>query len=193
MNKQELLTRGEALMSLFCGLNGLEVPPVFVRSRAEWPFGARAYYRPTKIEICLEACAHVGTAGRSWSFPGYSVDRTPFGVIAHELGHHADVTKSSRSRGYLGDYSVRVRAESGEERLTSYCPNDGEWFAEMFRLFVTNPNLLKAIRPRTHALLARDFQPVVKGFWEEVLSDAPDRTLMACRRKVDEARRKYGA
>lgn len=190
MNKQQLLERGEAHMRLFCDLNQLESPPVIVQTRANWPWDACAFYRPVRIEICLEACAAIGVAGMAWSYPGYSVDRTPFGVLAHELGHHVDVLRSTRSRGYLGDFSINLRKESGEERLTSYCPNDGEWFAEMFRLFVTNPNLLKIVRPKTYALLRALYEPVVRGSWEEVLQDAPERTKEACRKKVAEALRR---
>lgn len=45
--------------------------------------------------------------------------------------------------------------ESGELPITSYAPNPAEWFAEIFRLFVTNHGLLKQLRPKTYNILLR--------------------------------------
>jgi len=186
MSKPKLLERGHELMVRFCQANELTVPEVIVRPSSEWMFSPTcAFYRPTRIEICVELCAAVGLAGRSWSYPGYAVDRTPYGVIQHELGHHADIIKSGRTSGYRGEYSVAMRAEVGEEPLTSYCPNDAEWFAEMFRLFVTNPHLLSCIRPLTYARLLKDWKPVFSGSWVEVLKGAPERTLQACKNRIE--------
>lgn len=183
--KQSLLDRGVELMRLFCSPNGLLVPPVVTVERRSWPFDACAYYRPIEIHICVDKCAAIGFAGMQWSFPGHSVDRTPYGVIAHELGHHVDMTRSTRRDRYRGDYSIGMRKRSGNEQpLTSYCPDDGEWFAEMFRLFVTNPDLLHKLRPRTHALLAADFKPVFEDGWRERLAGAPDRTILSIERKL---------
>lgn len=162
-----MFKRGEKLMKQFCAANHLPVPEITVVPRNEWKFEACAYYRPTYIAICIEKCAAVGRAGRSWSWPGYVVDRTPFGVIQHELGHHADVCSSLDQTGnplrlrYSGDFSEAQRAASGEPALTGYAPNTAEWFAEIFRLFVTNPDLLSKVRPKTYELLTRRFTPVV--------------------------------
>lgn len=191
MSKLDLLEAGKTLIAGFCERNLVELPEVRVREPKEWRFGGVcAYYRPVHIEICPARCAHPGVAGRSWSWPGYSTDRTPYGVLAHETGHHADMLRSKRKHGYRGDHSISVRAEVGEERLTSYCPNDGEWFAEMFRLFITNPDLLRLLRPRTFERLSRDWLPVVKAPWDEVLRGAPQRTLDAAARKIEEVKRK---
>ena len=84
----------------------------------------------------------------------------------------------------FGDYSIKMRAEVDEPKLTNYCPNDAEWFAEMFRLFLTNPDLLRYLRPRTYAALRRDFEPPEKRSWATVLFQAPPRTLNAARKKV---------
>lgn len=188
MTKTELLLRGLEHMRTFCGLNGLAVPEVNARAKSEWRFSACAYYRPVYIEICPDACAAIGREGRCWSFPGYSVDRTPYGVIAHELGHHADRSRSVRRGNYFGDYGMKTRVASGEKPLTSYCPNDAEWFAEMFRLFVTNPDLLRQIRPVTYELLADDFKPSLELPWDEVLRAAPLRTIEAARKKIEDSR-----
>lgn len=187
--KDKLFKDGIALMQQFCEANSLVVPAVNVRAKAEWRFDVCAYYRPTYIEVCLDKCALIGTAGMQWSYPGYTVDRTPYGVIQHELGHHVDVTLSTRVNQYRGDFSINLRKETGEKPISGYCPNDGEWFAEIFRLFVTNPNLLRAIRPETYKRLSDRFVPVVSDSWEVVMAQAPDRTMAACAKKVGEAPR----
>ena len=185
MTKDQLLASGSALVKAFCEHNGLDNPPVRVYGKEEWRFSSTcAYYRPVGIHIAPSRCAHPGRAGRAWSWPGYVIDRTPHGVMAHELGHHVDYTLSSSKGSYGGDFSSKMRERSGETKLTNYCPNDWEWFAEMFRLFVTNPDLLRAVRPRTFREIADVLKPVEKRPWREVLADAPARTVEMAARKV---------
>lgn len=186
MNKIELFAQGLDLMLQFGKLNNFVLPMTHQWPKEDrWPFPhACAYYRPNQITICVRRCAHIGTGGASWSFPGYTVDRTPYGVLAHELGHHVDHHMSDRKGRYFGDYSIKMRAEVDEPKLTNYCPNDAEWFAEMFRLFMTNPELLRYLRPRTYAALRRDFEPPEKRAWAQVLFGAPPRTLNAASKKV---------
>ena len=148
-----------------------------------------AYYRPQRgIVICVERCASIGTAGRQWSYPGYTVDRTPYGVVQHELGHHVDLTRGERKGAYWSEFSSAVRGRAGEKPITSYCPNNAEWFAEMFRVFVTNPDLLFHVRPRTHRELCLCFEPVFTDTWRDRLKDAPARTIKAAERHVEAAR-----
>jgi hypothetical protein len=52
---------------------------------------------------------------------------------------------------------------------------------------VTNPALLQALRPRTHAELLERFKQVFHDTWQERLAEAPDRTTTAARRKVESA------
>lgn len=178
MNKNELLASGQDLMKEFCEANTLELPSMTVVPGAEWRFrGTCAYYRKSVVTICPSACAHIGTGGMSWSYPGYAIDRTPYGVIQHELGHHVDFTLSEAKGAYYGDFSVKLRRAVDEPKLTNYCPNDAEWFAEMFRLFVTNSDLLRAMRPRTWEAVKERYKPVVDRPWREVLEKAPARTI----------------
>lgn len=187
MNKEQLLVSGCALVKTFCEANGLDNPTVRVYNSAQWRFDSTcAYYRPVGIHIALHRCAHPGTAGRAWSWPGYVIDRTPHGVMAHELGHHVDHVLSGQKGSYGGDFSVKLRAKTGEPKLTNYCPNDWEWFAEIFRLFVTNPDLLARVRPRTFREIEAVLKPVEERPWESVLADAPDRTVEMARRKIAE-------
>lgn len=186
-DKKSLLDRGARLLANFCAANDLQAPPITAVEREAWYVGACAYYRPVEIQICVAKCAAIGYASMQWSFPGHSVDRTPYGVLAHELGHHADWVRSERKGRYFGDFSIAMRARCGEEPLTSYCPNDAEWFAEMFRLFVTNPDLLENLRPRTHADLLQHFKPVFEDSWRDRLRGAPDRTILSIERKLSKA------
>ncbi len=49
----------------------------------EWRFNVCAYYRANTTTICVKKCAGIGYAGQQWSYPGYTVDRTPYGVNSH--------------------------------------------------------------------------------------------------------------
>lgn len=131
--------------------------------------------------------------GRNWNWPGSSTDREPYGVIAHEVGHCADWFRSGDEglpRGaYGGMVSRLLREESGEKPLTSYCPNDAEWFAEHFRLFVTNHALLAILRPRTHSLFMERWKPVSHDDWRVELTDAvPARIIRAILNKAPKPR-----
>lgn len=188
-DRAELFAAGSRVMGQFCELNKLPEPKVWAyEDAAKWPFGVCAYYRWTSgIKICVPKCASVGTAGRQWSFPGYTVDRTPYGVVQHELGHHVDVHMGKSKGHYWSEFSAAVRGESGEKEITSYCPNDAEWFAEMFRVYVTNPDLLLQVRPRTHREIKRNFEPLFRDTWRERLAGAPARTIAAAERQVERA------
>lgn len=184
--KEALAAKGRTRVVKFCEANSLRIPEFKTISRevVRSIGGTCAYYRPQTIYLNVAACAAPGHAGRCWSWPGYVIDRTPFGVYAHELGHHADWSRSTVKGRYSGDLSIRLRKEAGEEQLTGYCDNDGEWFAEMFRLFVTNPDLLRCVRPKTFELLCGHFTPVVKASWRVVLRNAPQRTVDQAEKKV---------
>lgn len=178
-----LLLLAQERMWQFCKLNNLYAPEIRCYIRENWHFGPCAFYRPdtdvqrkyghTGINICLEKCARPCTndQSRNWSWPGNITDRTPYGVIAHELGHHVDWCLSEDKGAYYGDYSIKLRKATGERPITSYCPNDAEFFAELFRLYITNPALLNKVRPRTYAALCERLKPVgVQDQWLENLS-----------------------
>lgn len=182
-----LLNRGKERIKEFCKVNNISLPKVIVQSRDSWSFSACAYYRPEVITICLEDCGRPASEAmsRNWSWPGSTVDRTPYGVLAHELGHHVDYLTSDKKFTYSGDYSIKLRKQSGEPPITTYCPNDGEWFAEVFRLFVTNPDLLRRIRPKTYKLLIYSLLPCSELSWKEALGkNCPERVLRSQIRKM---------
>lgn len=185
MDKQQIFDEGASLIHKFCELNQMPTPKIEVVAKPKlWPFKVCAYYRANHIFIRLEKCAAIGTTGACWSYPGYTVDKTPCGVLAHELGHHFDRLLSTKKGAYFGDYGLNMMRETGEAKLTNYCPNHAEWFAEMFRLFVTNPDLLKLIRPKSFERISARFKPVETRAWDVVLSNAPLRTVNAATKKV---------
>jgi hypothetical protein len=183
--KRDLLMLGIEHVNEFCKVNHLIAPKVFSYEKDDWHMlGVTcAYWRNGEVHICPDACAFPSRGGRSWSWPGYVVDRTPFGVMCHELGHHVDYGASSRRGSYYGDYSVGVRKRSGEKPITSYCPNDSEWFAEIFRLFATNPGLLRYVRPVTYSIITERLLPSVTKGWRDVLDGAPPRYFTAALNK----------
>lgn len=189
-DKHALLNAGITLVQGFCAINSLPIPETFPRRADQWRFDECAYYRNMRIEICVAKCASVGVAGRAWSFPGYTVDRTPYGVMAHELGHHVDRVVGLRKGAYWSEYSDDLRAATGEPKLTNYCPNSAEWFAELFRLFVTNPDLLRILRPKFYAALTEKFRPFYGDSWRDRLQHAPARTFEQAAKMVAKAEKK---
>lgn len=193
MSKQELYKLGKERVKAFCEANDLPVPSI--RAETIWHFGACAYYRPQYIRIHLPSCSAPATQSqvRNWNWPGSTTDREPYGVLCHELGHHVDYLTGDVKGKFWSNYGEQVKFESGEKEITSYCPNPSEWFAEMFRLFVTNPFLLKALRPRTFEILFRKFNLVSAkpGVWStkddwvpELGKDVPPRILANLYKKV---------
>lgn len=179
--RSDLLARGVTLVNEFCAANTISPPRVEV-SQDPTTFDTCAYYRSGVIYIWPPACAAIGRAGRAWSYPGHSVDRTPYGVVAHELGHHVD--KAHGAAG--GIYGTNYRTETGEKPLTGYCPNDNEYFAELFRLFVTNPDLLRLLRPKTYALMIARWRVAERRSWDAVLAGA-DRQIAVLRKRIPES------
>jgi hypothetical protein len=199
-----LLAMGIELATVFCTVNQLALPPIQEVQREEWHFDACAYYRPDTtnnrssrsrrglddrkwttpgINICVAKCQAPCPVNycRLWSWPGSTTDRTPYGVIAHELGHHVDWTLSGQKGTYFGDYSIAMRAEARERPISSYCPNDAEWFAEMFRVYCTNAELLRQLRPKTYKLLRADLVPVSHGRdWRKAMGGNVPPRLIEC-------------
>lgn len=215
MTKRQLFERGKVHVHSWCALNKVEEPEV-VESDDPRTFDTCAYYRDDVITICVNACAAEGHAGRMWSYPGYAVDRTPYGVLAHELGHHVDKAHGTRGGTHSkeifealcdpndvneakltvaagGDpdfYRTQLEVNAAHVApISGYADNVLEWFAELFRLFVTNPDLLRVLRPNVYAKM-KELWPAhaEERSWERVLAMAP-RQMQAAQNKVDAALR----
>lgn len=128
-----------------------------------------------KIVVSVPGCAH---RNPKFSWPGFISDRTPLGVIAHETGHFID--------NQVRMASYRIQRLTGEKPITSYAPNASEWFAEMMRLYITNPGLLLLIRPKTYREIRKGLrlEPAVTGDWRKVLAgaSAPETVLARIQR-----------
>ena len=188
-NQESLAELGKWLVREFCDLNDLTTPEMDVIPLDHWSVGACAYYRHNTIRLCLPCCGRPCTEAqsRNWSWPGSVTDREPYGVFAHELGHHVDMLSGTQRGAYWSDYSSWMLKTSGEKPLTSYAAtNPAEWFAEAFRLFATNPELLSLVRPRTHALITQKWKPAYSGWgWLHALgSNVPARVVKAQRNKM---------
>lgn len=194
MNKQEMFDNGVELLKKFVAVNSIVQPNIHVLTPESrfWHVKSCAFYRrhfvfadlpENCIAIKIQQCAAIGTGGRCWSYPGHIVDRTPYGVLQHELGHHVEEMWATSQSKQSGKSFIRpasfVRGNTKEEQLTGYCANDGEWFAEMFRLLVTNPDLLSIIKPKTYSFLRSQLNLKIAETraWFDVLKDAPKRTF----------------
>jgi hypothetical protein len=197
--REEMFAAGIRLAERFCDLNSLTMPAIdrLNPTQRNYHIGTCAYYRPTTIHIMVEKCANRGFGGRAWSWPGYAIDRTPYGVIQHELGHHADTVKTgevTKEKLLNRLFSKRIWEQSKEAPLTGYLGTNKEaatfymeWFAENFRLFVTNPDLSRTLRPAFYvAMLETGFVPATSEGWEAVLlaSAAPARIVEQARKKI---------
>jgi hypothetical protein len=181
-DKETLYFAGLARAKKFCELNNLPMPAVTRLARTDrlYRLATCAYYRKSDgIVIMVEKCASRGYGGPAWSWPAYAVDRTPYGVIQHELGHHVDQHLSRVVEGKLEMlFSKHIYELSREEPLTGYLGTDKnpltffmEWFAEIFRIYVTNPDLCRELRPKFYAALLPILSPIASGKWFVVLRD----------------------
>lgn len=187
--KAQLFSAGKELIVKWCQLNSVTPPEVLIDEQVT-QFDTCAYYRDSIIHIWVPACAAIGTAGRAWSYPGYIVDRTPYGVLAHELGHHVDDPYTVSQGRFSHDCFMSTR----EAPVTSYAAtNVAEWFAEAFRIYVTNPQLLQALRPKTWAFMVARWPRIAEQrAWEQVLSNsARDHVKAAQNRITKDARKSY--
>ncbi len=175
--KAQLLQHGRRQMDAWCTVNHIDAPRI-VEMTGLPEFGVCAYYRDGVITIWTKHCAPIGMAGRAWSYPGYTVDRTPFGVIAHELAHHVDHAHGPNG----GTYGRKWLVETQDKPISGYHGNANEWFAEMFRLFVTNPDLLAWMRPKTYTLMRSQWVPVEHRNWQAVLHGADRQIAVATKR-----------
>jgi hypothetical protein len=162
LDRYQLLELGQSLAGAVLGRSDIALPAYRIYDpRHRLP--DRGWYRSGVVSINLPVCRPATrTPGYAWSFPGYKADTTPTGVVAHEVGHHVDaVMRVGELRGW-----------DRETRVSSYEPNRDEAFAEAFKLFVTNPDLLRVGRPRRWELLiGLGLDPGDLTPWDEVLTD----------------------
>lgn len=127
--------------------NNPQIPmPKITRVDRMWAKGECSYPskdRVCKIKLMKKLTPVTKTPGFAWSFPGYKADMTQIGVLAHEFGHAVHFALMDRPL-----WKKFQEMTCGESVVTSYEPNEHEKFAEAFKLFITNPDLLKTGRPQ---------------------------------------------
>lgn len=118
--------------------------------------------------------------GWSWTFPGYKADLTPYGVVCHEFGHHVDSAYYGGQKE-ISSMNMWKEVVDNEEEISGYEPNYCESFAEAFRLFLTNPNLLKVARPERYGFFTDTlkFDAPHNYSWKLVLKHAHPRIIQA--------------
>lgn len=159
---EQLMLRAVKQIRDFCNYNNIDVHPIIVavskKTLAELSgdhAGCGLFIPRYHVYVCLESCAKLTKEGqvRNWNWPGNTTDRTPYGVTMHEFGHFVDDYISRLNHGR--SFSSWVHAVSLEKPISGYAPNDSEWFAEMFRVYMSNPQLLQLIRPKAYDAIER--------------------------------------
>lgn len=177
-SKDELFELALEQITAFAELNKIVLPYVNLAEASrlidDISYGCCRYIAfNNTIEICLPRCANTGNGGRLMSSPGSKIDRTPFGVISHEMGHcvHAKVVGERFSYDDLKP--MRRLFVSPRERISGYEPNYREGFAESMRLFINNPDLLKSACPERYSFIADKvgLKPIYDIYWETMLAE----------------------
>ena len=176
MSKNELFAMANEHVAACARLWNVSMPPVRIGARP----GARRYStggtlmgeylsNPATIWVNVPlASTPAVVRGRKWSYPGYKVDRTCAGILAHEMGHHVWRCKRISQAWWLPRYNPR-------EAVSGYEPIPEEAFAETMRVFTFNPDLLRRARPQRYAaLMALGLKPPTQKSWQDVLQNAPD-------------------
>jgi hypothetical protein len=135
--------------------------------------------------------------GRIWSYPGHRVDRTCSGILLHEFSHYIWYLRLRLRSDARRDWKALVTATrpvSGYECQTSDTPFGAEeaW-AETVRVFLSNPSLLSAARPRRFAFIAKHVSVPHSTPWPQVLGNAPSFILGAAQnftKEKEDVRRK---
>lgn len=166
--KLSLFGLGASLSESFCRNNNIPVPEYRLqRLDSTGLYLPQTRTRKAQVLVDLEKTANpVENPGHMrWSHPGWKTDRTAFGVVLHETGHHVDrvimehVTKTKPIRqdvhgAYASDRDEWFEAHSGK-RVSGYEPNASEAFAETMRLFIGNPDLLRRAIPSRYNYLCQ--------------------------------------
>ncbi len=176
LSKEELLEYGKSIISKFLQLNNInDVKKVMINNNIP----VRGYYNHKEMKIVinmkkLRRCTK--SPGFCWSYTGYKADITPSGVLLHEYAHFLD--------DLCGNLSAGFKRKTKGERVSSYEPTDEEAFAESFRVFVLNPDLLKNICPKRYGILIKSFKPVINDPWEKVLEHSHEKYKIAIKNLI---------
>lgn len=117
---------------------------------------------------------------RVWTLTGYKTDLTAAGILAHEFGHYFDDEKGGICDRGTKTYATMFKLWQEEGCVSSYCPIVREWFAETFRVWFLNPNLLEVAKPKTAQFMLDIGLPKSHDLtWEEVFAHAHPKWIAA--------------
>lgn len=177
----------------FFKANRLEVPK-FKNDYSVDCFGEYSVFERT-ISVAVSKTAVPTASARAWSYPGYSADRTAYGVTCHEAGHHYELLSIERDGNLRERWTNkfwRNRKPYGKEKpIGSYAETlPREDLAESFRLFLTNPSLLFALAPNRYGFFVFDegLKLIETRGWKEILKDSP-RHIRAVENKLPRRRK----
>lgn len=164
MTEKQNIRYNEALdlVKIFSEINHIKLCSIEIIENTSILFYCGEYIgkKNGKIFINPKLCANeVEKPNRMcWSHPHYFVDRTIYGVLCHEFGHHVHRLKNYPSIPY-------------ENKISKCEFDDGERFAETFRLFLSNSDLLKQYNQKRYDYLVNELQliPVIKEDWKTVM------------------------
>jgi hypothetical protein len=168
--RNEIWEAGLADVLAFLHKNGIHPPKIYPEpppvAANKWQtyglyFGPSSYGGPEArdgriwVNIDKARMPSYKQSRSGYSFPGHKTDRTPAGVLAHEIGHH--VGRVCRFDSSMSWFSVWVMTKP----VTSYEPTEEEAFAETMRIFILNPGLLSRGAPRRfYYLIDRGLKPL---------------------------------
>lgn len=136
-------------------------------------------YNCVFVNVPVTALPQQYPARRNWSWPGYKVDRTAIGVVAHETGHHIElalqvagrITPTNHGAVWRELLKLYPKTVSGYDKGR---PPSEAW-AESLRLFILNPKLLEAGLPERYLFIRHEvgLEPTERRAWQRVLLNNP--------------------
>ena len=173
-NKQACIDMAEKVLNSFIKKNKMKAPKLIISGKDTKYSGE--YYNKTLYVYHKNCRSPVKVPNNwGWSYPGYKADRTPYGVIMHEMGHYI----------WENYFHPNLRKLPAKEKVSSYEPNLEERAAETFKLFIGNPDLLKVLCPNRYKLIVKaGFNPIIFDDWKTVLKDAHVKFIQAIENKI---------
>lgn len=195
-SKQELYQKALELVIDSLDFWGLPHPKEFhitTPSRRRYGSGGMHFglYSRGIVYVNVQASTQPPTTrGRVWSYPGSKTDRTAAGILCHEIGHHV-VYKLAVLGRLISWKNWSPLWRDNKQAVTGYEPTPEEGFAETFRLYLLNPELLRQARPqRFDFVQSLGLRPITETPWKRVLKNAPEFIVTNLENWVERSRKR---
>lgn len=175
----------------FCKKNRIKMPKVCIadvtsKRHKRW-CGYYAWGEDT-ITVIPKACIPPAkTPGWTWHYPRYFTDLSVYGVICHEFGHYLHFKK-------LHKYDKVDQPDFDSEKPLSNCEyNYIEAIAEMIKLFIVNPDLLRRANPERYRFMTEicKLKPITTQNWKNRLGkNIHPRYVAQCKKRIEATERK---